>query len=281
MGYGGGCWRDRSVENDGEENPATSPAAGYASRESSDEATGTEAAMEPSLNISARWITRGLVFAAILLTLASIVVGTVALLEGPFVRLFYVGSDLSVPAWYSALVLALASILLFTVAFVVGSGEDPRYARRWAILGIIFAYLSCDEMLRLHERIASTLIVPAIESLGFVPGSILYYPWVLIYTPLVILFALAYFRFWRELPERTRILFLAAGTIFVCGALGVELFNAYHDAAGGREPLVIAGTHLEEFMEMVGIVIFVHAILSYIGSHLNIRALRLCFEPGR
>lgn len=277
MRYGGGYRRDGSVEDDEEENSATGPAAGHASRESSD-AAGTGAAMEPSLNISARRITRVLIFAAILLTLASFAVGTVALLEGPFVRLFYVGSDLSVPAWYSALVLALASVLLFTVAFIVRSGESPRYARRWAILGIIFAYLSCDEMLRLHERIASTLLVPALESLGFVPGGILYYPWVIIYTPLVILFILAYFRFWRELPARIRTLFLAAGALFVCGALGVELFNAYHDAAGGREPLVIAGTHLEEFMEMAGVVIFVHAILSYIGSHLRIRALRLRFQ---
>ncbi len=278
MRYDGGYWRDRSANGDGEESFATGPAAGHMSRESEDDATGTEAATELSLNISASRITRLLILAAIFLTLASLAVGAVALLEGPFVRLFYVGSDLSVPAWYSALVLALASILLFTVAFMVRSSESPRYARRWVVLGVIFAYLSCDEMLRLHERIASTLLVPALEGLGFVPGGILYYPWVIIYIPLVIIFILAYFGFWRELPARIRTLFLAAGAIFVSGALGVELFNAYHDGVGGREALVIAGTHLEEFMEMAGVVIFVHAILSYIGSHLHIRALRLCLQ---
>lgn len=238
-------------------------------------------ATEFSLDLPAARVTRYLIFAALILTLVSFAVGSVGLFGGPFLRLFYVGGDLSLPAWYSALTLALASVLLFTLAFIVRSSASPSYARRWAVLGAIFAYLSCDEMLRLHERMADTLLSPALESVGFIPGGVLYYPWVLIYAPLVAIFILAYFKFWLALPPRIRTLFLAAGAIFVGGAIGVELFNAYHDDSPGREALVFAGTHIEELMEMVGVVVFIHAILAYIVSHLRVRTLRLCLKRSR
>lgn len=233
-----------------------------------------------SLDLPAARVSGFLVLVAAVLVLASLAAGLVGLLGGPFVRLLDVGSDLSLPSWYSALVLALASVLLFTIAFAVRSSASSRYGRRWAILGIVFAYLSCDEMLRLHERMARTVLEPALASLGFMPGGILYYLWVIVYAPLVLVFAVAYFRFWRTLPTGVKNLVLAAGVIFVGGALGVELFNAYHDAAPGREPLAFAGTHVEEAMEMAGVIVFVHALITYLGSRLSIRALRLDLSRG-
>ena len=230
------------------------------------------------VDLSAAGVTRSLVLVALVLVALSFGAGILGLTVGPFVRLFAVGSDLSLPSWYSALVLMLASILLAAIAFAVKASEIPRYARRWGILGAIFAYLSCDEMLRLHERMAETLLRPVLEGIGFVPGGILYYPWVIVYAPLVAVFALAYFGFWRALPTRIRRLFLAAAAIFVGGAMGVELFNAYHDDAGGREPLVFVGTHVEEILEMLGVIVFVYALLSFIATHLKIAALRVSFR---
>lgn len=229
-----------------------------------------------SLNVSVGRVARTLLWAAVGLTLMSLAAGIAELSGLPFVRLFYVGRDLSLASWYSALVLVLASILLLTIAIAIRASEYPRYVRRWAILAAIFAYLSCDEMLRLHERMADTVLRPALDSLGFIPTGVLSYPWVIVYAPLVALFVLAYFGFWRTLPVRIRKLFLIAGAMFVGGALGVELFNAYHDQAGGSEPLVIVGTHIEEMLEMGGIIVFVYALMAYLAAYLRVGQLRLC-----
>lgn len=245
------------------------------------ETSNAELGPELSLDMSTARVTGLLIIATLALTLVSFAVGLAGVLGGPFVRLFYVGADASLPSWYSALLLVLASLLLATVSFAVSAGGSTRYARRWAILAAIFAYLSCDEMLRLHERISNTVLQPGLEVLGIIPGGMLYYPWVIVYAPLVLIFVAAYFSFWRALPNRTRRLFLVASVIFVGGAIGVELFNAYHDEASGRELLVFIGTHIEELMEMVGIVVFVHALLSFLDSHLKIGALRISFgRPG-
>jgi hypothetical protein len=228
-----------------------------------------------ALNLSAEGVARVLLVIAAALVATSLAAGLVGLLGGPFVRLLYVGADLSIPSWYSALMLALASALLAAIACAIKSSQSPRYFRRWLLLSAIFAYLSCDEMLRLHERMTETALLPALDALGFAPGGIFYYPWVIVYAPLVVIFALAYFSFWRALPTKTRTLFLAAGVIFVGGALGVEVFNAYHDEAPGRELVVVVGTHLEESLEMGGVIVFIYALATYIRSSLGLEELRL------
>lgn len=117
---------------------------------------------------------------------------------------------------------------------------------------------------------ADTALRPALDTMGFVPNGVLYYPWVILYVPLVVVFTLVYFGFWRTLPVMTRRLFLAAGAIFVGGAVGVELFNAYHDDAPGRDLVVFVGTHVEESMEMGGVIAFVYALMTYLRSRLEI-----------
>lgn len=279
-------WRGTIVENfqsNRRDASSTESATAYTNREANrGENSNSDVVAEVSLDMLVARVCRLLIIAALVLVLVSFAVGLVGVLYGgPFVRLFYVGADLSLPSWYSALVLVFASILLAITSFTVRSSRSPRYARRWAILAAIFAYLSCDEMLRLHERMSSILLQPALDALGVIPGGLLYYPWVIVYAPLVLIFVAAYFPFWLALPIRIRRLFVAAGLVFVGGAMGVELFNAYHDDVSGRELLVFVGTHIEELMEMVGIVVFVYALLSFLESQLEVGALRISLEARR
>jgi hypothetical protein len=72
------------------------------------------------------------------------------------------------------------------------------------------------------------------------------------------------------LPARTRRLFLAAGAIFVAGAIGVEAVSGMQASLHGEQNLTY---HLvitvEELLEMTGIVIFIYALLDYIGGQLT------------
>ena len=118
----------------------------------------------------------------------------------------------------------------------------------------------------LHER----LIVP-VRSL--VSGSgFLYYAWVLPYGILVALFLAVYAGFVRRLPAATRRLFLLAGALYVSGALGFELVEGlYASRAGGR--LFAALITVEECLEMLGVVLFIYALLSYLKEEKATRRL--------
>ena len=81
-------------------------------------------------------------------------------------------------------------------------------------------------------------------------------------------FLLFYIKFLLSLPKRIMILFIVSGAIFVAGAIGFEMlasryFSLYGDISGGTMYAVFYT--FEEFFEMLGIVIFIYTLLSYIA----------------
>lgn len=212
---------------------------------------------------------------AVFLTLVSFVGYLLRPVLGELLKLINLGSDTGVPAWYSSLALLLCSALLAVIAFAKRRHGD-RHALRWASLALIFLYLSADEMLRLHERASDKVVQPVFKYLGMEASGLLNYPWIALYAPLVLVFALAYFGFWLALPAKTRILFLIAAALFVGGGIGVEAFNALYDSLYGRGDLVAAMmTHLEELFEMLGVVVFIYALMFYAASDPRLRDLRV------
>ena len=87
---------------------------------------------------------------------------------------------------------------------------------------------------------------------------------------------LAYLKFLRHLPRKTRDFFLLAGSIYVGGALGMEMVCGYHaDAVGQRNSIYGLMASVEGIWEMVGAIVFIYALVSYIGSYLENIDLRL------
>ena len=77
---------------------------------------------------------------------------------------------------------------------------------------------------------------------------------------------LAYLPFVFELPKETRNHFLLAGVIFVTGAFGVEMLGAREADLYGYETVTYCVLYsLEEMLEMLGIVLFIYALLSYLA----------------
>ena len=172
--------------------------------------------------------------------------------------LFSVNAEDSIPTWYAALLLFGASALLAVIATAKHAHQD-RFRRHWAGLALIFLYLSMDEGAAIHELFSDILETP------LQPGGYLYFAWVIVAVPLVILFLLVYLRFLVHLPPRTRAQFMLAGMVYVGGALGVESISAnrwYLD--GGRTFEYLAIATLEELCEMLGVVILIYALLSYL-----------------
>lgn len=116
-----------------------------------------------------------------------------------------------------------------------------------------------------------------VEAVGFAPSGFFFFFWVVPGAVFVLIVLLAYLRFLANLPKKTRRLFLVAGTLFVVGALGIEMlygqlvsFYGSEDSLSGNVKAVAAIlTAIEELLEMSGIVVFVYTLLSYVSLHVG------------
>jgi hypothetical protein len=180
-----------------------------------------------------------------------------------FRQFFNLDGEVNIPAIYSTLTLLFCSVLLAIVAIAKKLTGKKSYLS-WLGLSIVFAYLSFDELTSIHER----LVGPMREK--FNTTGFLYYPWVIAGAIFVAVFLLVFWRFITNLPTKTRRLFFLAGTIYVLGAIGTEMIGGYYvDNYQSDNIGFILITTVEEILEMLGIAIFIYALLSYITGYMK------------
>ena len=178
-------------------------------------------------------------------------------------HIFDVDHDTSIPTWYSSVSLFFSACLLFWISLFCPSDNHFWY---WRILSIIFVMLSIDEVAMIHEKIGS--FIGSINLFEYI--SFFNYRWVLFGIPLTIIIALVYLRFILTLPIKIRCFFLVSGTLFISGAIGVEMLTAHYDSLYGYNNLTYhLLTTLEELLEMAAIVLFIHALLAYINKYMQ------------
>ncbi|PSO64243.1 MAG: hypothetical protein BRC38_11895 [Cyanobacteria bacterium QH_6_48_35] len=219
------------------------------------------------ITISPRLTARFLIFVVLGLALASIL-GQFNqyflpdyFLRDTLIRLFDLNQEGNIPTMYSALALLLCSVLLAIIAYVEKVARKP-YVPYWGALSIIFLFFSLDEAIALHER----AINPLNSFLD--DGGFSYLSWVIPAVIFVFLCLLAFGRFLNYLPGKTRRIFLVAGTLFVASSIGMKLVGLYYLNLYGQEDVSYAMiATVEEFIEMVSIVFFIYALLSYLSSH--------------
>jgi hypothetical protein len=181
-----------------------------------------------------------------------------------WISLFNLDREINYPSWYSSFTLLFCGILLGIIA-AAKKKEDDRYFRHWKALGFIFVFFSLDEILSFHEILIINDLRKALNL-----GGLFYFIWVIPGAIFVLLTALAYLKFLLHLPRKTRDLFLLAGSIYVGGALGMEMVCGYYaDTVGQRNLIYGLMVSVEEILEMVGVIVFIYALLSYIGFYLE------------
>jgi hypothetical protein len=180
------------------------------------------------------------------------------------VPLFDVRLEQNFPTFYSSLALLLCAFLLSIIGIHKRTARHD-FVKHWFLLAAVFVYLSCDEIMTIHED-AIPIVKQAINAEG-----LLYFAWVVPYGAAVILFALAYIPFLLSLPRRFAKMFITAGTIYVAGAIGFESLSAavYFDSRTMDAPLFVLYYTIEETLEMVGVLIFAYALSSYICSEIG------------
>ncbi|MGB3681953.1 MAG: hypothetical protein WA990_05650 [Rubrobacteraceae bacterium] len=181
--------------------------------------------------------------------------------DGGKLQLFELDSDQNIPTWYSSSMLLICAGLL---AIIAAAARRNIYRIQWIGLSLIFLYLSADEAASIHEKMS-----PAVERLIPISGFS-DYAWIFLYAPLVLIFALAYLGFLRALPAETKHLFILAGSLYVAGALGMEAIDGTYASIYGSSNVVYSLlTHIEEVLEMLGVVVFFYSLLLYISFYVR------------
>lgn len=196
-----------------------------------------------------------------------------------FLHQLNLNEENNIPTWYSSSALLLSAILLAVIG-LANKREGNPYTREWLGLAAIFLFLSLDEAASLHEgtyALTDALLGPMMEAAGYFHGF-LYFSWVIVGAMFVLIVALAYLRFLAALPVKTRSLFLIAGTLYVGGALGIEMLGARHFYLYGMNFSYMMFAAVEEGLEMLGIVVFLYALISHLGSSRS--DLQILVEDG-
>lgn len=195
-------------------------------------------------------------------------------LRDSFILLFNVDSEYNVPTFYSSSALLVCSILMAIIAYTKKIARE-RYVNYWGGLSIIFLYLCLDEFNGIHEK----LIEPLQEK--FDTTGFLYFAWVIPGAIFGFVCLLTFLRFLRALPAKTRRLILIAGSVYVSGALGMELVGGHYAYFNlpyfhfYKDITYAIITTIEETLEMLGIIIFIYALLDYIVFYLKGVSLRI------
>ncbi len=174
------------------------------------------------------------------------------------------------PAYFSILLLFIAAILVWVIYFAKDRLQAP-FRWHWLLLSLIFLYLSMDESISIHEKFNKITQKVSGNTTG-----IFYLAWVIPFGVLVLVFAVSYLQFWWRLPGRFRRLFAVSGLTYVGGALGVEIVEGLYMQQYGQDLFFQLLITLEETMEMLGIIVFIFALLDYIYTQLP--ELRLAKE---
>ncbi|MGL5060291.1 MAG: hypothetical protein ACRC62_09925 [Microcoleus sp.] len=181
-----------------------------------------------------------------------------------WISLFNLDREINYPSWYSSFTLLFCGILLNIIA-AAKQKEGDRFFRHWKVLGCLFVLFSLDEILSFHEILIINDLRKALSL-----GGLFYFIWVIPGAIFVAVVGLTYIKFLKHLPRQTRSLFLLAGSLYVGGALGMEMVCGYYaDAVGQRNLVYGLLASVEEILEMLGTIVFIYALLSYIGSYLE------------
>jgi len=172
------------------------------------------------------------------------------------IRLFELDGEANLPTWFESMLFLIAAGLSLLV-----SGGTPRKAFAWRLMAFALVVMSCDEVSSIHETVgiwlshlmaAKRLYVYA----WLIPGG-------LVTAGLVWLTIQAM----RPLDPAVRRGVALGGLIFLFGAFGLEIVEAIVDASVYGTWIFGLISSIEETLELVGLLVFIHALMGHLRDH--------------
>ncbi|MBE9145318.1 hypothetical protein [Planktothrix mougeotii] len=176
-----------------------------------------------------------------------------------FVTKFYMDAEQNFPSLYSSLALLFSSVLFAIIAVIKTQNQDD-YRWYWKGLSFIFLYISLDELLSIHEGLNGPIRKAGAS--GFLYNT----AWVIPAFFLVIIFLFIFYKFFIHLPRYMKRSLLMAMLVYLSGALFIETIvgGAYVRYYGEENIIYALMVMAEEICEMLGVVILIHALITYI-----------------
>lgn len=212
-------------------------------------------------------ITRILAITAFLLVLASLAGSLLKYLAGHgsiygLIPLFNVDTEQNIPTFFSTFLLLIAALLISVITILKRNQADSHLSH-WVVLSFGFFIMAMDEAATLHELLGA--IIHMLLKRDTV--SFLNFVWVIPGIALVIVLAIYFLRFFLHLPSKTRLAFLLSASLYLAGAIGLELIEGRYFELYGEDLTYSLMTTIEESLEMAGIIIFNQSLLLYIGEN--------------
>lgn len=176
-------------------------------------------------------------------------------------RIFSVDQEANIPTWFTGAVALYLAMIAAMIASVVKSQGNPAWP--WRGISIMGVYIAMDEVAGLHE-----LAIDPIRQ-NWDIGPWLYQAWVIPAIALVVLISIIYSRFLWKLPMYSKFYLIVGGIIYVAGAIAVESMGGFILSTQGLSDWYVQLSHIEEFMEMMGLIIIVHSLAEYARRELK------------
>jgi hypothetical protein len=186
------------------------------------------------------------------------------------VRLFDLDLENNFPSFFSTGLFLLNALLFWRVGQVTAQRQRSSV---WSVLAVVFAFLATDEMFGIHER-----LVDPLRAMLHTTG-VFHFPWIIAYAGPVLALTVSFLPTWRSLETPARVTLMVSASLYLFGAIGLEMISgAYADAFGQTRSLawglLVA---VEESLEMAGLITLVHALLTLLSSA-TIEAPLVCVD---
>ena len=166
------------------------------------------------------------------------------------------GGERSLAAWWTGGLLFAAALAAALVALLAaGSPGRKRESRAWWVMTVVFALLSFDEIVSLHER-GARWTAAVIEA----DSGVAKLGWLLPGTALVVLGMIVLIPAFRNLPSRPRALVIGGLVTSIVGAVGMELAYVMLVDAQVAWRWIYLVMAIEEAAEMAGVLVILVGI---------------------
>jgi hypothetical protein len=168
----------------------------------------------------------------------------------------------NLPTLFSTAILAICGLLALAIA--VGSREEGKAQYfSWVGMAAVFFFLSMDETALFHERATHAVRrVIETEKMGLSHAA-----WTIPYVTMALLVIAAYWRFFWRLPRTTKWQFGSGVVLYLTGAVIMEFVSCIWMDATSRNAVFYLLATVEETLEMIGVIVIIHALACYLETH--------------
>ena len=174
---------------------------------------------------------------------------------------FDLGHEPSIPSFFSSVLILFAASIAFLNCLLKSKAKMS-----WQVAGVVLVCLAVDETVMFHEMLNAGM-----KAGGF-SESQFYFPWTVLGALFVIVVFIVTLPILIQSQRKYSIRFVAAGAIYVTGAIGVEniaaniFFHAGSEAEGVKTISHWIAQTIEETLEMVGMAFFAISALANLGD---------------